>query len=135
MNTAANHPTDLPTARQVPGFGLIIIGSEILDGRYADKHFAACLDLLQARNHELRYCLVLPDSPAILLSQFQWAMRRDEPFFCCGGIGAKPYNASSSNASHVAMPSPLDRSAPCVLARRQNTPAASGTNAPVRVTL
>ena len=35
------------------GFGLIIIGDEILDGRRQDKHFAAARDLLKSRHIRL----------------------------------------------------------------------------------
>ncbi|HYA02683.1 MAG TPA: molybdopterin-binding protein [Syntrophobacteria bacterium] len=72
------------------GFGLIIVGSEILDGRIQDKHFENTRRLLKERNHPLRYAIVLSDEPGLILAQLKWAMAQPEPFFCCGGIGSTP---------------------------------------------
>jgi len=73
-----------------PGFGLIIIGTEILDGRQKDSHFANACRLLRERNLDLKYTLILPDDPSLIDIKLRWAMSRPEPFFCCGGIGATP---------------------------------------------
>lgn len=72
------------------GFGLIIIGSEILDGRIQDKHFENTMRLLGEHNYPLRYSIVLADEPELILEKLKWAMARPEPFFCCGGIGSTP---------------------------------------------
>ena len=72
------------------GFGLIIIGSEILDGRIQDKHFENTRRLLSERNHAMHYSMILKDDPGLILEKLQWAMKREESFFCCGGIGATP---------------------------------------------
>lgn len=72
------------------GFGLIIIGSEILDGRVQDRHFENTRRLLSERNHALRYSMVLLDDPELIFEKLKWAMVRLEPFFCCGGIGSTP---------------------------------------------
>jgi len=72
------------------GFGLIIIGNEILDARRQDVHFANAIALLHERNTALSWTLFLPDNSAILKAQLQWAMAQQEPFFCCGGIGSTP---------------------------------------------
>ena len=72
------------------GFGLIIVGSEILDGRIQDKHFDNTRRLLKERNHPLGYAMVLADEPGLILAQLRWAIARPEPFFCCGGIGSTP---------------------------------------------
>ncbi|MDP8214731.1 MAG: competence/damage-inducible protein A [Candidatus Euphemobacter frigidus] len=76
--------------KSVTGFGLIIIGSEILDGRVRDRHFEIARRLLTDRNHLLHYSLVISDDPNLIREQLSWAMSRPEPFFCCGGIGATP---------------------------------------------
>lgn len=73
-----------------PGFGLFIIGNEILDGRKDDKHFSTARRLLCARHIPLRYATVLPDDPELIENQLRWAMLQPEPFFCCGGIGSTP---------------------------------------------
>jgi molybdopterin-biosynthesis enzyme MoeA-like protein len=85
----------------VHGFGLIVIGSEVLDGRVADKHFAATREALARRHHALRYALVLPDDTAIIEAQLRWAFARPEPFFCCGGIGATPDDLTRQCAASV----------------------------------
>jgi len=72
------------------GFGLVIIGSEILDGRIQDRHFENTRRLLSERNHQLRYSMVLVDEPGLILEKLRWVMARPEPFFCCGGIGSTP---------------------------------------------
>jgi hypothetical protein len=43
------------TPNTPPGFGLIIIGSEILDGRVRDSHFENTRRLLQEHRHPLVY--------------------------------------------------------------------------------
>jgi molybdopterin-biosynthesis enzyme MoeA-like protein len=73
-----------------PGFGLIVIGSEILDGRIQDSHCENTRRLLRERNHCLTYVLLLRDDPDLITEKLSWAMARAEPFFCCGGIGSTP---------------------------------------------
>lgn len=84
------------------GFGLIIIGSEILDGRIQDKHFENTRRILRERNHSLRYSMILVDDPVLILEKLQWAMKRPEPFFCCGGIGATPDDYTRQCAAQAA---------------------------------
>ena len=76
--------------RQVSGFGLIIIGNEILDGRVGDRHFENARSILAEHNLLLKYTLLIADDPDMIKEQLKWAMGRPEPFFCCGGIGATP---------------------------------------------
>lgn len=76
--------------RVAQGFGLIIIGSEILDGRVRDSHFSTMQQLLAERHHSLVYTMTLIDEPALITDKLRWALSRPEPFFCCGGIGATP---------------------------------------------
>jgi len=85
----------------VSGFGLIIIGNEILDGRVQDKHFTATRDLLASRNLLLHYAMVLPDDPEVIDSHLAWARARPEPFFCCGGIGSTPDDCTRHCAARV----------------------------------
>lgn len=91
------------TERQmVDGFGLIVIGSEILDGRVSDRHFADIRELLAKRSLALSYTLILPDDPEIIKAQLCWAMARTDPFFCCGGIGSTPDDCTRGCAAQVA---------------------------------
>lgn len=84
------------------GFGLIIIGSEILDGRVRDSHFANTRKLLAERNHSLTYTMILVDEPRLITEKLKWAMSRPEPFFCCGGIGATPDDYTRQCAAEAA---------------------------------
>lgn len=83
------------------GFGLIVIGNELLDGRVADKHFAHATHHLQARNLALRYTLFLPDDAEVIDAQLRWAFDRPDPFFCCGGIGSTPDDLTRGCAARV----------------------------------
>ena len=70
------------TCRLTPrGFGLIIIGTEILDGRRKDKHFEYFQGQLAQRHFPLCFSLVLEDDFEILVTQLQWAMSQNEHFF------------------------------------------------------
>ena len=84
------------------GFGLIIIGTEILDGRRADRHFAYFRQQLELRHFDLPYSMVLRDQPEILVPQLKWAMSREDPFFSCGGIGATPDDYTRQCAAKAA---------------------------------
>jgi molybdopterin-biosynthesis enzyme MoeA-like protein len=72
------------------GFGLIIIGSEILDDRRQDSHFAFCRDRLIEHRLPLIYTKLLRDDPSLITDQLRWALAQQTPFFCCGGIGGTP---------------------------------------------
>lgn len=84
------------------GFGLIIIGSEILDGRVQDRHFENTRRLLQSRNHALIYSMILSDEPSLILEKLKWAVGRAQPFFCCGGIGSTPDDYTRQCAAQAA---------------------------------
>ena len=88
--------------QHVCGFGLIIIGNEILDGRQEDAHFVTARRLLDARHLALTYSMVLPDDARVIEEQLRWAMARSEPFFCCGGIGATPDDLTRDCAARAA---------------------------------
>ena len=78
------------SAKAVSGFGLIIVGSEILDGRIRDQHFDTCRMLLEAHRLPLVYTQILKDDPPLITSQLRWALGQAIPFFCSGGIGGTP---------------------------------------------
>ncbi len=88
--------------KEIAGFGLIIVGSEILDGRVRDRHLENARAALDRRRLPLGYVLVLPDDPVMLREQLKWAMARGEPFFCCGGIGATPDDHTRRCAAQAA---------------------------------
>jgi len=82
-----------------PGFGLMIIGSEILDGRVQDSHFENTKKLLFERNYPLIYSIIIIDDPVLITEKLRWAIKRPEPFFCCGGIGSTPDDYTRQSAA------------------------------------
>ena len=91
------------SSKSVPlGFGLIVIGNEILNGRISDQHFSNSRKLLQKWNIDLRYNLFLSDESDNIESQLRWAMKRGYPFFCCGGIGSTPDDLTRACAARAA---------------------------------
>ncbi len=80
------------TALEVPSFGLLIIGDEILSGKRADRHFAKVIALLNARGLQLSWAQYLPDDRMLLTQTLQRTFAQSvtgkEVVFSCGGIGA-----------------------------------------------
>jgi molybdopterin-biosynthesis enzyme MoeA-like protein len=108
------------TDKQVcAGFGLVIIGSEILDGRIRDRHFETAKAALGERHLAFRYAMVIPDDPVVIESQLLWAEARPDPFFCCGGIGSTPDDHTRQCAARVAgLPLELHPEGVAILKRR-----------------
>lgn len=88
--------------KNVPGFGLIIIGTEILSGSREDAHFQKALSLVKAQGYEIKYSLVIPDDPKVIVDQLKWAFARPEALFCYGGIGATPDDFTRQCAAEAA---------------------------------
>ena len=72
------------------GFGLIIIGDEILSGRRVDQHFPKVLEILSARGLSLDWAEYIGDDPARITATLQRTLAGDDIVFCTGGIGATP---------------------------------------------
>ncbi len=87
MNQVPN-PNPQPSA--APGFGLIIIGDEILSGKRADKHLPKVIELLKARGLQLDYADYVGDSPERITATLMRAFLSGDVVFSCGGIGATP---------------------------------------------
>lgn len=73
-----------------PGFGLIIIGDEILSGKRADKHLPQVIALLQARGLSLAWARCVGDDRARITAALRDAFAGADVVFSCGGIGATP---------------------------------------------
>jgi molybdopterin-biosynthesis enzyme MoeA-like protein len=74
----------------MPGFGLIIIGDEILSGKRADKHLPKVIELLKVRGLQLDYADYVGDSPQRITATLRRAFDSGDVVFSCGGIGATP---------------------------------------------
>jgi molybdopterin-biosynthesis enzyme MoeA-like protein len=84
------------------GFGLIVIGDEVLNGGRTDGHLGAFKERLGGRGHELAWHWVLPDEPAILTEHLRFSFRLGGPVFVCGGIGATPDDHTRACAAAAA---------------------------------
>jgi len=94
---------DDPVASAEPiEFGLIVIGDEILNGPRQDRHLAAFKERLLVRGHQLAWCWILADEPALLERQLGHSMAEFAPVFCCGGIGATPDDHTRACAAAAA---------------------------------
>lgn len=72
------------------GFGLVVIGDEILSGKRQDRHFAQFRALLGQRGRRLSWHWVLPDEPEVIIAHLRFSRERGGVAFVCGGIGAPP---------------------------------------------
>jgi molybdopterin-biosynthesis enzyme MoeA-like protein len=90
-----------PAARPI-GFGLIVIGDEVLNGTRSDKHLPAFKAMVARRGHQLAWYWMLPDEPRVLIRQLTLSMAGADPVFCCGGIGATPDDYTRACAAAAA---------------------------------
>jgi molybdopterin-biosynthesis enzyme MoeA-like protein len=72
------------------GFGLYIIGDEIVSGKRQDKHFARIVQILGARGLGLDWVLYLGDDRARHAEALRRSFAAGDIVFSCGGIGATP---------------------------------------------
>ena len=86
-------PTPEPSSAliaDVPDFGLIIIGDEIMSGKRADKHLPAVIERLHARGLQLAHADYVGDAPQRITNTLRRAFKSGDVVFSCGGIGATP---------------------------------------------
>ena len=84
------------------GFGLVIIGDEILIGKRQDRHFEGFRALLGERGYQVAWCWVLPDDPELIVNHLRLSMGLGGPVFVCGGIGATPDDHTRACAAEAA---------------------------------
>jgi molybdopterin-biosynthesis enzyme MoeA-like protein len=72
------------------GFGLIIVGDEILSGKREDKHFAQVRGLMAARGLRLDWVTYQGDDRARLGEVLARSFAGEDIVFSCGGIGGTP---------------------------------------------
>jgi len=98
-SSASTSPTSGETAPT--GFGLIIVGDEILSGKRSDKHLPKVIELLSARGLRLAWADYVGDSPERLTATLKRAFAGSEPVFSCGGIGATPDDHTRQSAARA----------------------------------
>ncbi|MGO4306399.1 competence/damage-inducible protein A [Cupriavidus sp. RAF12] len=72
------------------GFGLIVIGDEILSGRREDKHMRRAIELLGARGLALDWAEYIGDERDRITAALRRTLAGPDIVFCTGGIGATP---------------------------------------------
>jgi molybdopterin-biosynthesis enzyme MoeA-like protein len=78
------------TPPDIPAFGLIVIGDEILSGKRADKHMPKVIELLAARGLSLSWCEYVGDTRERITAVLKRAFNSGDVVFSTGGIGATP---------------------------------------------
>ena len=85
-----------------PNFYLVIIGTEILNGRREDKHFSFVRDELLKRGWVLNASFIIADKPS-LMEDIYTLIKKDpnSVMFSFGGIGATPDDYTREIAAKV----------------------------------
>ncbi len=78
------------TDHEVRGFGLIVIGDEMLSGKREDKHFPYLCAQLAERGLELNWVRFVSDEAGLITRTLRESFASDQVVFSCGGIGATP---------------------------------------------
>lgn len=87
---------------QNPNFYLVIIGTEILNGRREDKHFSFVKEELLKRGYELTASFIIRDKPSLMEDIFNLIKKdKNSVMFCFGGIGATPDDYTREVAAKV----------------------------------
>ena len=85
-----------------PNFYLVIIGTEILNGRREDKHFKFVKDELLKRGWELTASFIITDKPSLIEKTFNLIKKDPKSvMFSFGGIGATPDDFTREIAAKV----------------------------------
>jgi molybdopterin-biosynthesis enzyme MoeA-like protein len=90
----------------VDGFGLIVIGDEILSGRREDRHFPTVRQLLAERGLRLAWVSYLGDDRERLTEALRRSFAGTDIVFSTGGIGATP-DDHTRQAAAAALDRPL----------------------------
>lgn len=87
-----------------------IIGSEILNGRRADKHFEFLKELLAKYGHELFASFIIKDDKKLIEKAYELIKSdKDSIMFSFGGIGSTPDDLTREIAAKIFTKSPLVR--------------------------
>ena len=89
-------------------FYQVIIGSEILNRRRQDKHFAFLADELLKRGEKLHASFIIEDDPELIAKTFELVKSDPESvMFSFGGIGSTPDDLTRAIAAKVFTGKPL----------------------------
>jgi len=91
-------------------FYACIIGSEILNGRRADKHFEFLKEELSKYGHELFASFIIKDDKNLIKNTYKLIKSdKNSVMFSFGGIGATPDDLTRAIAADVFTAKPLQR--------------------------
>ena len=111
------------------GFGLIIIGDEILSGKRQDKHLEKVIAILKQRGLQLDWAEYVGDKRERITSTLKRSFAGDDIVFSTGGIGATPDDHTRQcAAAALGVPLALHPLAKtCIQDRIRQTAAEAGT--------
>jgi molybdopterin-biosynthesis enzyme MoeA-like protein len=76
---------------KTPHFFALIIGTEILNRRRKDAHFAFLTKALEEKGHHLSGSFIIEDDPALIVQTLRFIASQPNPIlFSFGGIGSTP---------------------------------------------
>lgn len=84
------------------GFGLLVIGDELLSGKRQDRHMAQVIRLLAERGLELAWLRMEGDDPERITRALRQTMAGNDVVFSCGGIGGTPDDRTRQCAAAAA---------------------------------
>lgn len=84
------------------GFGVLIIGDELLSGKRQDQHLPQVIRMLKERGLELAWARMEGDNPARITTALRQTMATSDVVFSCGGIGATPDDRTRQCAADAA---------------------------------
>lgn len=84
------------------GFGIFIIGDEILSGKRQDKHLAHAIGALAARGLSLSWAQYLGDERDRIAAALRLSLAGPDVVFSFGGIGATPDDHTRQAAAQAA---------------------------------
>ena len=73
------------------GFGLIVIGDEILSGRREDKHMRRAIELMGARGIALDWAEYIGDDRVRITATLRRTLATSDVVFCTGAYGRRAW--------------------------------------------
>jgi len=87
---------------QIIGWGVIIIGDEIIRGKRQDKHFGKLVEIMAARGLHLDWAEYCGDDRGRLTETLRRTLGGGDVVFSCGGIGVTPDDHTRQSAAAAA---------------------------------
>ncbi|RMG55916.1 MAG: competence/damage-inducible protein A [Gammaproteobacteria bacterium] len=84
-----------------PGFGLLLIGDELLRGTRQDAHLPHMIELMRRHGQDIRWAHMVGDDRAEIVRTLDWSRRQPEIVFSFGGIGATPDDQTRQAAAEA----------------------------------